>query len=91
MAAMKRRKPTTCEACGYKSYAGRVCQPCKRFWGGSAENVLAAVALRTKLERCFTLEEINQVLFELVDFVVPFPMLDMHPLVHSVSGQDRGR
>lgn len=66
----RKRKATTCEACGFESWHGRVCRECLRYWGGPASNVLAAVALRRRLDGCHTLEHVGGVLGELCDVLV---------------------
>lgn len=77
-------KATVCQACGGRSWAGKVCRPCLRFWGGPAENVLAAVALRVRMERCVTVEDVVREMSGLTDVIVPdWPGVDMAPLVHS--------
>lgn len=79
------RAPTVCQACGFPSYNGRVCKGCRKFYGGSSANAIAAADLARKMGACKTLEEIQEVLFLLVDFVVPMKMTDLHPLVHNRS------
>jgi hypothetical protein len=65
------RKPTVCQACGLSSFNGRVCRGCSRYWGPPVENVLAAVALRRRLDTCHSLDQVFDVLADLADHIVP--------------------
>jgi hypothetical protein len=86
----KKRKATTCEACGFPSWDGRVCKSCKRFYG-TAEDAIAGAELQRRLKKA-TFDEVWKILGEMVDSIVPdwnpFPAArpDRH---HTVSRQDR--
>lgn len=81
---MSKRKPTVCEACGFDSWSGRVCRSCTAYWGGPVANVLAAVALRRRIEGA-TYEQVPAIMGELCDVIVPDMFLrDLPVLVHQL-------
>jgi hypothetical protein len=89
MAKKRVRRPTTCEACGEDSYNGRVCRDCSKFWGKPIANVLAAVALRRRLDNCVSFDQVASVLGELVDTIVPDCLGKGLPTMIYGSGQRR--
>lgn len=83
------RKPTVCQACGYPSYNGRVCKACRKFYGGTVENCIAAATLAHRLEGT-THEQAFAILAELCDVIVPdWPGVVNHTTIQPVSGADR--
>ena len=87
-----KRKATVCQACGFPSYNGRACKTCLRYYGGPADNAIAAAAL-ARACRGLTLEGVCDLLSDLSDFIVPdwAPFPSCRPdRLQTVSGQDRG-